>query len=371
MLVLLKTGSGCDMRCDYCYGDCGEKSATLSVADCALLAARLNEFAIPGRKLEFLWHGGEPSHLGAKKFADMVETLNALTNAGVEIRHSMQSNGLGLSGEWPKTLARHKVSLGVSMDGPADLHDAARKLPNGEGTHAKIRANVYELIEKGVTPALLCAFTPRHAGREEEFVDWALETNLPIRVNPLFAKGRASVGVSLATYYAGLRKIFALALKKRVDFSIQPLEWILKSILYDEPPSECSHSGRCGANIFAFGPGGDVSFCTRHDGVLGNLRKSSLDEILLSPLWQKRRERILNPPRTCVHCSAHKFCNGGCPETMGDAPKADDCAAIRDFFAWFKNDGLALYLNALVTRKREIGESLVYAQKVRDKFGSL
>lgn len=370
MLILMRSSNGCNMRCNYCYGNYGETSGTLELDDCQLLLRRLKEEEVSGNKVEFLWHGGEPALLGARNFEKMASLLNTLEKDGIEVTHSLQSNGMGLNEPWPDILGDMDINVGISLDGPACLHDIARKTPEGSGTYVAILKNVNKLREANVKVSLLCTLGPAHENQEMEIADWLLELDLPIKFNPLFAKGRSRARFPLASYYGFLKNIFLILLKNGYGKSVQPFEWMLRSILYNMPPGECSFSGNCGKNIFSFGKGGVIGLCTRTQEVLGNLVTTSLKNIRESPRWLERMNHSAKLRKHCGKCEVLRFCHGGCPSTRSEIPDKADCAAIRDFFMWLAEPAMGLYLEALLERKKSLSMAVTAMQELRERLAS-
>lgn len=364
MLVLLRSTDGCNMRCSYCYGNCARPSASLSLEDCSVLLKRLKEEELPGGKVEFIWHGGEPSLLGSEKFEKMLLLFNRLVEDGIEVSHSLQSNGLALDQKWAELFARYRIGVGISLDGPKPLHDYARRTPDGAGTYDRICRNINNLRGAGVAVSLLCTLGPQHLGRESEIVSWLEAMNLAIKFNPLFAKGRCNARLPLEQYYNLLRGIFTLLLKLASAPPVQPFEWMLRTVLYQLPPNECSFSGRCGENIFAYGHGCDVGICTRDPRVYGNLEASSLAEIGKSALWRNHTSALRARDAECENCSALAYCNGGCP-AVRQARIEEDCAATRDFFTWLAGEGLDQYRDALVSRRKSLSLLLGQMKEMR------
>lgn len=364
MLVLMRSSSGCNMRCSYCYGSHGGEGNLLGLEDCRLLLARLRETGCKG-KVEFLWHGGEPGLLEPELFEKMLLLLNGLREDGAEVSHSMQSNGLALGQTWAGILKKHDVHVGISLDGPPHIHDSQRRLPDGGGTYALIRKNLDDLVRENVPVSLLATVGLVHVGRAREMADWLAELNLPIRFNPLFAKGRSRERLPLRDYYEFLKEIFTLVIERNLPTPIQPLEWMLKSVLFGAPARECSFSGACGKDIFSFGKGGDTAFCTRDSVSRGNLAHSSLAEIRGGESWRQRMARGESLRKRCGKCGVFNFCHGGCPESFGEIPLAENCEAVKGFFHWLSTTGTRLYLEALVARKRQLDFSLKNLRKIR------
>ena len=126
--VLIKPmGDTCDLRCTYCYEiHDGKRTTMRRMAPATLeraIAAALDQ---AHRRLAFLWHGGEPTLAGISFYAAAMEMQRRLNTRGVEITNSIQSHGLRLDDDWIPFILKHQFSVGISLDGPQDLHDLSR-----------------------------------------------------------------------------------------------------------------------------------------------------------------------------------------------------------------------------------------------------
>ncbi|MEY4914170.1 MAG: hypothetical protein RJA02_439, partial [Armatimonadota bacterium] len=81
--------------------------------------------AQPGHDVQFAWQGGEPTLLGVSYFENVVK-LQAKYANGKQIQNAFQTNGTLLDDAWGRFLADNQFLVGVSIDGPADLHDTYR-----------------------------------------------------------------------------------------------------------------------------------------------------------------------------------------------------------------------------------------------------
>lgn len=371
MLILLRSTTGCNLRCRYCSAACGETERhDLTEEDCRLLRTCLPSLLRTGERIRFLWHGGEPTLLAPERFRAMLGILSELERDGHPVEYAMQTNGFQLPDVWLDILEQQAISVGLSLDGPAPLHDAERLTPTGEGTYARIMTNLAALRERDIPVSLLCTVHAAHLGKEAELLDWLASLNCSIRFNPLLPLGRSTAELAQGDYFRFLQHLLTLALERQLSLDIEPLGWMLAAVITGAPPRECSWSGRCGESIFAFGPGGEVLACNRSDEVYGNLRERSLTDLYEDAPWRERRQRSLRLQARCGDCSVWDCCHGGCPVVEGEEPDATHCEARRAFFGWLRNEGLRLYQEALIQRRDELREHLRFLRQARESLAS-
>jgi uncharacterized protein len=142
--VLAKpTGAVCNLDCSYCFylvkeelypdSDFRMKEQVLDAYLRQLVEAHAG---MP--QITVAWQGGEPTLMGLPFFRRVVERLATLVPAGVELEHTLQTNGVRLDDEWCAFLAQHRVLVGLSIDGPREMHDAYRVDKGGRGTFDQV-----------------------------------------------------------------------------------------------------------------------------------------------------------------------------------------------------------------------------------------
>jgi uncharacterized protein len=154
-------GPVCDIQCDYCFYL--EKRALFDRDEhvpharrCACGLHRTVRRAQPTPVVEFTWHGGEPTLLGVDFFRRVVE-LQAPYRDRKEIRNTLQTNAMRLDDEWCAFFKENGFFIGVSIDGPQEIHDRYRKDRHGQGTFERVMAGVRLLQKHGVEfNALAC-----------------------------------------------------------------------------------------------------------------------------------------------------------------------------------------------------------------------
>ncbi len=148
-------GSICNLDCTYCYylhkQDLLGSPNKFRITD-EILETHIRQY-IEGQDREevvFSWQGGEPTMLGLAFFQKAVELEQKYKKLGQRIENDLQTNGTLLTEEWGAFLKKHKFLVGLSIDGPEELHDLYRVSKEGKPTFAKVFAASQLLHRHGV-----------------------------------------------------------------------------------------------------------------------------------------------------------------------------------------------------------------------------
>ena len=167
--VLAKpTGAACNLDCTYCFFLSKEllyDHDSQRMSEAGLEVYLSNLFASqPDGPVEVAWQGGEPTMRGLAFFRRAVELAESMARPRQQIHYAIQTNGTLLDDEWGEFLSQHKFLVGLSMDGPAHLHDVFRVNKAGRGTHDLVRRGWDVLRRHGVETNILCTV---HSGNQD------------------------------------------------------------------------------------------------------------------------------------------------------------------------------------------------------------
>ena len=160
-------GSVCNLGCRYCYylkkENLYRKGTRFRMPDDILEQYIVQHIdASDSPVIGFSWHGGEPTVLGLDYFRKIVELQHVHKPAGRQIRNGIQTNGTLLNEEWCHFLAAEGFGVGLSLDGPEELHDLYRISKNQEPTHEQVMRG-YTLLQKHQIPFdILCVVHDRN-----------------------------------------------------------------------------------------------------------------------------------------------------------------------------------------------------------------
>ncbi len=379
--VLAKpTGPICNLDCDYCYFLAKESlypGDRFRMTD-ELLETYVRQLLESQRdepEVTIAWQGGEPTLMGADFFRRAVGLAREHARPGQRVQHTMQTNGTLLTDEWCAMLAEHRFLVGISIDGPPDVHDRYRTDKRGAPTSGRVLRGLRLLREHGVEHNVLCTV---HAGNQdrplevyryfrdelgERFVQF-----IPI-VEPVApADGGEPPAVTERSvdpdaWGRFLVSVFDEWLRRDVgEVFVQHFEAALASWLGVEP-SLCIFAETCGRAV-ALGHNGDVYSCDHFvdpEHLLGNIGTGHLADLVTSPRQQAfgnaKRDAL---PQRCLDCRVRFACRGECPKNrIGLTPDGEEglnylCAGYLAFFTHV--DGPMRLMADLVRRGRPAAE---------------
>ncbi|MEY4297657.1 MAG: hypothetical protein RLZZ423_836 [Cyanobacteriota bacterium] len=162
-LLVLQPTPFCNLDCDYCYLPSRDDRTRLplEILDAAL--ERVLESPFVDGPFTLLWHAGEPLTVPQGFYdAATARIQAALRRHGLPpdtIRQSLQTNGLTIDEAWCDCFERNAIHVGVSLDGPAFLHDAHRRTRTGRPSHAAVMRGIAWLQRRGVPFNVIAVLT--------------------------------------------------------------------------------------------------------------------------------------------------------------------------------------------------------------------
>jgi uncharacterized protein len=317
--VLIEPTSACNLDCRYCYK--GEKpNSTMSEATFETAAQKVISYARDNnRPLLFVWHGGEPTLAGPDFYRHAFRYCAEHCN-GHKMAHTLQTNGTLLSDELLDLFVEYKISIGVSLDGPAVHHNSMRPSKNGESTHPRVVDGIMRARGKGVDVGVLMSITKGNTGHIKDMFKFCRENNLTFGLNPISADLHAdhsNIEISPEEYLQACIEAYDHWFYQK-DFSIQvnPGYGVTRLLLSKNRLSDCTMSENCQMHFISIGPEGDVYPCNRFYGVadyrLGNIVTDQLESIMAGEKRRYLLGRCSSKIEKCRDCSIAHYCNSGC-----------------------------------------------------------
>ncbi len=378
-------GAICNLKCSYCFYL--EKEALypqkrthrdFRMSD-TVLENYVRQYIAQQNtpEIHFAWQGGEPTLMGLDFFRRVV-ALQRQYKGGKTIHNALQTNGILLTDEWCAFLREHEFLVGLSIDGPADLHDCYRKDNAGRPTHARTMRAWKRLKAHDVEVNTLTAVHRRNAARALEvyeflkangshvmqFIPLVERTGSPdatsadgagflygppdpLKPRPDPAAPVTSWSVLPEDFGAFLCRIFDHWVRCDVGrFFVTMFDWQL-SIHMDLGSPVCIFAETCGRAL-AMEHNGDIYACDHYvypEFLRGNIARDTLAALVEGPQQQRFGEAKRSTlPAYCRRCEVLKYCRGECPKhrfmtTPGGDPGLQYlCPSYKRFFNHIKPD---------------------------------
>ncbi len=350
-------GSACNLRCDYCFF---LKKADLYPGSNFRMSEDVHEAYIR-QLLEYhlspsvtvAWQGGEPSLMGLDFFRRSLELQKKYRKPDVRIENTFQTNGVLLDEEWRRFFHENSFLVGLSLDGPGELHDFHRKDKAGRGTFKRVVRAAGLLKKHRVEFNILCTVNSKNGDhplevyrffRDELRVKYIQFIPVVERANATgYQEGDALTERSVRPVQFGrfLIEIFDEWVARDVGRTfVQNFDGALAGWL-GSAGTVCIFGPTCGLGL-ALEHTGDL-YCCDHfvepDYYLGNILKTPMIELVASARRQKfGRDKQARLPQYCLQCDFHSICNGECPKNrFSRTPDAEAglnylCPGYKAFF---------------------------------------
>ena len=348
-------GSACNLRCDYCYylGKAELYGGCEPVMDDELLELYIRQYieAVQVPVVTFCWHGGEPLLAGLDFFRKAV-ALQEKYRGDKQIENTLQTNGLLVTDEWCRFFHDHHFLVGLSLDGPADLHDAYRRDRGGHPTFSRVLHAAQLMSIGGVDFNILCTVNARSAGRGAEVYRFLRVLTPFLQFLPVVEYSDSAGHIvppgtegSSPTPYSTTAPAFGQFLCDVYD------EWVHTDVgriyvqLFDvtlaqwcgQPATLCALGESCGDSLVVE-HNGDVYVCDHFvypSCRLGNLRETPLAELYRQPeRFRFGAAKFATLPRLCRRCRWLFLCHGECPKhRFGDGGLSSLCKGYKQFYS--------------------------------------
>ncbi len=362
MHILAKpTGAICNLACTYCFfldkellyeGDRFRMSEdTLETYIRSLIAAH----RIPQVTVAF--QGGEPTLMGLDYYRKAIELEDKYRKPAMTFLNTMQTNGTLLTDEWCEFFAANDFLIGISIDGPRELHDAYRVNKRGEGSFDKVMRGLRLLQKHGVEYNVLTTVNRINADypleiyrflRDEVGTSWMQFIPVVERVddeaNPAYLKGMHASERSVLPEQFGafLTTIFDEWVHNDVgEVFVQTFEAAARNWAGMDQSGMCVFNETCGLGL-ALEHNGDLYSCDHYvepDYHLGNITERSIEDLVSSAQQYDfgidKRDSL---PQYCLDCDVRFACHGECPKNRflttpdGEPGLNYLCAGFKSFF---------------------------------------
>ena len=353
--LLIKPASGsCNMRCRYCfYADEAENRTV------ALLGRMTREtmhtiadkaLAYADGDCTFAFQGGEPTLAGLDFFRDLSEYVSGHPNLKrVRVHYAVQTNGYALDEDWARWLAENHVLVGISLDGPKELHDRYRVDREEKGTFNRVMAAIRLLEKHGVDFNILTVVSAANARRGQQVYSFFKKQGFRYQqyiecLDPIGeVQGGHEYSLTPERYEAFLKSVFNAWYQdmKAGRYVYNRYFENLMMLLTGQAPESCNLRGVCSPQwvIEADGSVYPCDFYALDQWRLGNILTDSfeaMEEVRQTCGFVEWSRRL---PEDCKACRWLPLCRNGCrrnrePVTAGSTGKNYFCEAYKHFLEY-------------------------------------
>jgi len=343
-------GARCNLQCRYCYYL--DKQRLYEGGEMQMSDAVLEQFvrdyldAQTTPVVNFTWHGGEPLLRPLSFYRRALQLQRGYRN-GKTFENSLQTNGTLLTDEWCEFLAENHFLVGISIDGPQEVHDAYRRDRGDAPTWERVMRGIELLNKHGVDWNAMAVVNNRNVDRPVEFYRFFRDTLKCqfLQFAPIveqYPDGRVTeFSVTPEAWGQFLCDLFDEWVKEDVGQVFVQLFDATLANWCGIMPGVCTLAETCGhAGILEWN--GDLYSCDHFvapEHRLGNIRQQSIFEMMNSPqqrrFGQQKRDSL---PQQCRDCDVLFACHGECPKNRISTTIAGEpglnylCAGYRRFF---------------------------------------
>lgn len=328
-LLIKPASADCNLRCDYCFytSRLGLYPATARhrMSDETLETLIRSYMSTRQPQYVFGWQGGEPTLMGVEFFRKVTALQRRYGRPGSVVANGLQTNATLIDDELAAHLAEYKFLLGVSLDGPADVHDryrhhvAAPGHARGEGSHSDVMRGIDCLRRHGVEFNILTLVSAANVSRGREVYRYLRDSGYAFHQYIPCVEFDAD----------GERQPFAVSADQWGEFLCAVFdEWIagdarrvsvrlFDSILcyYLDGVRNVCHMGRDCRQYFVVEHNGDVYPCDFFVDAglkLGNVSQDAWEALDAGPAYEEFGLRKARTHRACRQCPHIDLCAGDC-----------------------------------------------------------
>ncbi|MBC7966395.1 MAG: anaerobic sulfatase maturase [Fuerstia sp.] len=368
-------GPICNLDCHYCYylhtEDLYGRGNRWQMTD-----SRLEQFVrqyiesqpLHARDVEFVWQGGEPTLLGLDFFRKAVSLQKKHVRPGMTVRNCLQTNGVLLDESWCAFLRENGFLVGLSIDGPAHLHDSYRVDRQGKSTHAAVVRALQLLQAQRVEFNTMVCVHRANGDHGAEVYSYLRDIGCRYMQFIPIVERRGAGRHAEATGSDAQPEVFTMNTAEEAVSSRSVLpgqfgrflisvfdEWIRQDVgkvfvqIFDESlamwtgmeSSLCIFRRECGESL-VIEHNGDVYSCdhfVKPSYLLGNIERNDLNSLVDLPAQVEfGRSKATSLPQYCHVCEVRFACNGECPKNRilltpdGEPGLNYLCEGYRSFF---------------------------------------
>lgn len=328
-LIVIQPTPFCNVDCSYCYLPNRNDRTTLSIDDLRRIFVKLLAFPTISGQVTVVWHAGEPLVLPVDYYQAAFSAIREVSPPDLRILQSFQTNGMLINDKWCDLFERWNVGVGVSIDGPKHIHDAARKTRSGRGTYDKAVAGI-EVLRRRNLPFYVISVLTRAAFLDPDAM-FAFYEKLDIHdvgfnfeeqegVNKTSSLGDGFDEQAVVRFFARFSELMA---QRQFPIAVRELEEVATSIRFLEKQGP-TNSLTVPFGIITIAVNGDVfTFSPELAGysssdfatfAIGNIFRDDFADLQNSSNLARMSAQVREGTEMCrKQCQYFPVCGGGAP----------------------------------------------------------
>lgn len=328
-LLVLQPTPYCNLDCTYCYLKHRDDRRRMGDDVLRAIAAYILAPCPQDRLPAVLWHAGEPMTLPPDWYDHAFELL-AAESGHKGLKHAFQTNAVGVTDTWLELWKKWDVDLGVSIDGPAHIHDVSRKTRAGGGSHRLTLGGIEKMQDAGLRPHIICVLGAAALKDPDGLVDFFeahglrdLGFNIEETEGQDAASSLQAVADVKAAYYGFLRRILQRIAQSPGPLACREVDFLRELIA--RPHHARAENGQVvpfdivtvcvDGSLSTFSPElAGVEARLYDNFIFGNIKQGGLAQMLAHPGFLATKAAIEAGVAACAaSCAYFDICGGGAP----------------------------------------------------------
>jgi uncharacterized protein len=327
--VVLQPTPFCNINCRYCYLPTRNDTSVMPLTTIIAAFEKIFASGWASPQMTVIWHAGEPLVLPVSYYEQAFQAIEAIRPESLQLRHSIQTNGMLINAEWCDLIKKWHIGLGVSVDGPRYLHDANRITRSGAGTFDRTTAGIRLLRKEKIPFHVISVLSEAAMDSPEELLDFYLSEG----IEDVCFNVEESEGDHISTLLAGnnprerfhrfLDRFWILSRQSSKIHFIREIDGMITRIFRPESApfrnEQVEPMGMlnidCHGNVSSFSPE-LLGYKNKayNDFIIGNVLSDSLEAMRQRPAMQAMTRDIAAGVEMCrKECDYFSVCAGGAP----------------------------------------------------------
>ncbi|HXJ94108.1 MAG TPA: cyclophane-forming radical SAM/SPASM peptide maturase GrrM/OscB [Terriglobia bacterium] len=348
-LLIFQTTPFCNINCSYCYLPNRQAKERILPSVVSRVTQSVLDAGWIADQVTVVWHAGEPLVVGPDCLEHLMDACAPLCQNKIRVQQYVQTNAMLINDRFCELFLRKHVRIGVSIDGPRDLHDRSRVTRAGAGTFDKVVRGIAKLRDFGIGFDVICVLTLDSLHRAEELYEFFSKlgaSTVGFNVDEIEGANSSS-SMNQQNFFESLSKfwdaMFRVHFKQRA-FRLRESDDLLEAIRYGRPGEKGNLlrpfsivTVAVDGSIGTFSP--ELLGQRDHrygDFAIGNICSETMTQIAASPRFLRMRAEIEAGVRRCFQeCAYFQVCGGGAPSNKiaehgtFDATETKHCRATK------------------------------------------